>query len=181
MVSLTVKLLGELMATITPGTDGTLKSTTLENALHEALLRCISYELDTAKNPLVTRNIVMSCDFAQNKVTGSFSFGLLVSIDSTTGTSTNTILEYLTNSGYLPGTGGTIKSAIISAAIVEIAERIQILDRNSLKNPTAKNTITGLTYDSEANTVSGNFEYELSVVLGASGVSTITAKTYLLD
>lgn len=169
------------MSTITPGTTGSLKSTTLENALHEALLLCISYELSTTKNPLATRNIVMACDFSQNKVTGSFTFGLLVSVDSTTGTPTNTILEYLTNSGYAPGGGGTIKSSIISAAIVEIAERIQIQDRNSLKNPTAKNTITGLSYDSEANTVSGNFDYEIVVTIGTDGVPTVAAKTYLLD
>lgn len=168
------------MTTITPGTGGTIKSTTLENAFHEALTLCIGYERDTAKNPSNLRNITLSINLADNKATGTFSFGLTKEI-SATGSITHTTAEYLTNTAFASGTGGTIVSNTIASAILEIAERIQTLEANSLKNPTAIQQITGITYDSEQLSVSGTFDYAVVSIVDATGKTVISAKPYLVD
>ncbi len=168
------------MATITPGTGGTLTSTTLESIFHEALNTAILYELDLTKNPQSIRNITLSIDLANNRATGTFSFAATKAIGASGGT-TFTPNEHLSNSGFTPGTGGTIKSAGINSAIVEIAELIQAREADSLKNPTATQNITGLTYDSEANNIAGTFSYIITQAIDATGKTVITGKTYLLD
>lgn len=168
------------MATITPGVGGTLLSTTLEGAFHEALNTCILYELDTVKNTNNTRNITLSVDLANNRASGTFAFAATKVIGQTGGT-TFTPTEYLSTTGFVPGTGGTIKSAGIASAIVEIAELIQFKEGDSLKNPTSTQSITGLTYDSEANSIAGTFSYTIAQSLNSSGQTLVTGKTYLLD
>lgn len=168
------------MAAITPGTEGTLASTTLEGIFHEALNTAILYELDTAKNPQTIRNITLSIDLANNRATGTFSFAATKAIGATGGT-TFTPNEHLTSTGFTPGTGGTIKSAGINSAIVEIAELIQAKEADSLKNPTATQNITGLTYDSEANNIAGTFSYAITQAIDTAGKTVLTGKPYLLD
>lgn len=168
------------MAAITPGTGGTLKSSILENAFHEALNQCISYERDATKNPSSLRNITLSINLADNKATGTFSFGLTKEI-STSGSITHTVSEYLTSTGFSSGTGGTIVSNTIASAILEIAERLQTLEANSAKNPTALQQITGITYDSEQLSVSGTFDYAVLSSVDSAGNISISAKPYLLD
>lgn len=168
------------MTAITPGTGGTIKSTTLENAFHEALNQCIGYERDTSKNPSNLRNITLSINLADNRATGTFSFGLTKEISST-GSITHTVSEYLTSTGFSSGTGGTIVSNTIASAILEIAERIQTLEANSAKNPTALQQITGINYDSEQLTVAGTFDYAVVSTVDTTGNISISAKPYLLD
>ena len=169
------------MSTITPGTSGSLQSTTLENALNEAIALAISYELDATKNPQSLKNLTQSYDLATNTCTATFTFPLSIVIDSN-GRIIPTVTEYLSSTGFTPGNPvGTIKSSGIAATIVEVCERIQTLDRNSLKNPSNNNTITGLTYDSEALTVTGAISFGIVPAILPTGIISIVAKQYLLD
>lgn len=168
------------MTTITPGTGGTLKSTTLENAFHECLVKGLSYELDSTKNPSSIKNITLALDLATNRARGTFSFSFGLEL-GTTGQMTVTVSEYLTSTGFTSGTGGTVRSNTIASAIVEIAEMLQAKDRLPSKNPSQANTITGLSYDSETLVVTGAFEYGIVTSVEATGNTIISAKNYLLD
>lgn len=72
-------------------------------------------------------------------------------------------------------------SNTIASAILEIAERIQTLEANSAKNPTALQQITGINYDSEQLTVAGTFDYAVVSTVDTTGNISISAKPYLLD
>lgn len=168
------------MATYTPGTGGTLKSTTLENAFHEALNSAINFEKDTAKNPQNQQKIGLSINAVTRSATGSFTFSLTKEI-TTAGTISFPVTDYFTTSGFTPGTGSTIKSANLPAAIVELAELLQTREQNSTKNPQNLNTITSLNYDSEALTVDCTFAYNLDAAMATDGGLSLKAKTYLAD
>lgn len=168
------------MATLTPGTGGTLKSTTIENGFHEALSRVALAEQDSNKNTQGLTRVTMSSDIRTNRITGTFTFALTKETTAS-GSTSFVVVEHLSNSGYVAGTGGTIKSPGLCAAIVEIAEAIQSKEQLSSKNPSAINVITGLTYDSETLLVSGSFDYSTVPTMTASGELSIAAKTYLLD
>lgn len=122
----------------------------------------------------------MSNDVRTSRITGTFTFALTKET-TTTGSTSFVVVEHLSNSGYVAGTGGTIKSTGLCAAIVEIAEAIQSKEQLSSKNPSAINVITGLSYDSETLLVSGSFDYSTVAVISANGELTMSAKTYLLD
>lgn len=168
------------MATLTAGTGGTLKSVTLENGFHEALSHVALAEQDSNKNTQQLTRVTMSSDIRTSRVTGTFTFALTKET-TTTGSTSFVVVEHLANSGYTAGTGGTIKSAGLCSAIVELAEAIQSKEQLTSKNPSSINTITGLTYDSETLLVSGSFDYQTVPTMSAAGELSIAAKTYLLD
>lgn len=168
------------MAAITPGNGGTLRSTILENAFHEALSRVILWELDVTKNPQNNSTVTLISDFRAGRNSGTFTF--TVGRETVpTGATSFPIQEHLTNTGFTPGTGGFIKSATIGGAIVELAEAIQTREKNSLKNPQGLNIITSLNYESEADRVTGVFDYLILQSVDASGNVITIAKPYLLD
>lgn len=168
------------MATLTPGTGGTLKSVTLENGFHEALSRAVLAEQDSTKNTQALSRLTMSNDLRTSRITGTFTFALTKQFTET-GAVSFVVVEHLTNTGYTAGTGGTIKSPGLCAAIVEIAEALQSKEQVSSKNPSAINVITGLTYDSETLLVSGSFDYSTVASMTTAGDLAVTAKTYLTD
>jgi hypothetical protein len=168
------------MAVLTPGTGGTLKSVTLENGFHEALSRVALAEQDSNKNTQGLGRVTMTCDVRASRITGTFTFALTKETTAT-GSTSFVVVEHLSNSGYSAGTGGTLKSAGLCGAVVELAEAIQNKEQLSSKNPSAVNTITGLTYDSETLLVSGGFDYSTVPTMSASGDLSISAKVYLLD
>lgn len=167
------------MATLTPGSGGTLKSVTLENDFHEALSRVALAEQDANKNPQGLTRVTMTLDVRTSRVTGTFTFGLTKET-TTTGSTSFVVVEHLV-SGYTAGTGGTIKSGGLCSAVVEIAEAIQSKEQISSKNPSTINVITGLTYDSETLLVSGSFDYQAVATMTGDGNLSIAAKTYLTD
>jgi hypothetical protein len=168
------------MAILTPGTGGTIKSVTLENAFHELLSRIATLEQDTSKNSTAATKITMSVDVRSGRVTGNFSFGLTKETTAT-GSTSFVVVEHLSNSGYAQGTNGTIKSAGINASLVEVCEMIQTKEQLASKNPTGLNTITGLNYDSETLLITGNFDYNVTGSIDNLGSLVLAAKTYLVD
>lgn len=169
------------MATLTAGTAATLKSLTVEGAFYEALSRIRLLELDSTKNTQNLNNVTLSIDQTASRLTGSFNFPATKSL-AADGSVNWLISPYLTNTGFTPGSPvGTIKSASISAAIVELAELIQARESDTSKNPQSIQGITELNYDSEASRVSGSFDIALDIALAATGETQVKAKTYLLD
>lgn len=168
------------MTTFTPGTGGTLKSTTLEAAFHEALSLAAIAEQDPLKNPQAMSRIVMSLNIRTGQVTGTFTFEVVPTIASD-GSTSFPITEYLQNTGYTKGTGGGLNSAGLCGAIVELAEKIQAKESLSSKNPQGLNGVTGLDYGSESKVVSASFDYLTTGAVTTTGAYSSTAKTYLLD
>jgi hypothetical protein len=166
------------MATLTPGTGGTLKSTSLEQCFHEALCRAVLLEQDSTKNPRGLNRLTLRQDARNGQAEGSFTFEVSKAISG--GNPIFTAIEHLT-SGYSPGTGGTLKSLGLCGAILELAELIQAKQPLKSKNPQSFKTITALTYDSVGLVVAGLFDYPIVELLTSSGEFATTAKTYLLD
>lgn len=167
------------MATLTPGTEGTLKSATLETAFHEALSLAAIFEQDPLKNPQALSRIVMSLDIRTGQIKGNFTFEVTPTT-AADGSTSFPVVEYLQNTGYTKGTGGGLISAGLCGAIVEIAEKIQAKEALSSKNPQGLNGVSGLNYGTETKIVNASFDY---MVAGAvtTGAYSCTAKTYLLD
>lgn len=168
------------MAILTPGTTGTIKSVSLENAFHEALSRVALAEQDSTKNTQALTRVTLTSDIRTSRVTGTFTFALTKAFTET-GSTSFVVVEHLSNTGYAAGTGGTLKSPGLCAAVVELAELIQAKEQLTSKNPSSLNSITGLTYDSETLLVSGSFDYQTVASMTAAGELSIAAKTYLLD
>lgn len=168
------------MATLTPGTGGTLKSTTLEAAFHEALSLAAILEQDPLKNPQALSRISMNLNVRTGQVTGTFSFEVIPTT-ATDGSTSFPVTEYLQNTAYAKGTGGGLVSAGLCGAIVELAEKIQAKERLASKNPQGLNGISGLNYGTETQIVNASFDYLVTGSVIAPGAYSCVAKTYLLD
>lgn len=168
------------MGSITPGTNGTLKSTTLENALYEALTIASNWESDIAKNPTLESRVSIQSSFATKTLEANFNFKLEKSFNSTDATSFPVVTQLL-NTNYSAGSGGTIIAPNIYAAIVRLCEEIQNRESNVNKNPQAKNAITSLNYDSESLVVKGSVNMNLDFTTDSTGSVVSRARVYLLD
>lgn len=167
------------MATITPGTGGTLRSTTIEGALCEALKLLKGYEQDSVKNPANLNYVfTYSQDFVTNRIDTTWSIPVQRVIDSTGGT-TYRCAEYLTSVGYAAGTGGTLKSTTLANVILEISEKMQELEANPLKNTRALNQLTG-SIQMDTLTFTGSFSGTITGTPNTSGKTETTIAEYLL-
>lgn len=166
------------MAIFTPGTSGTLKSTTLENALFEAIQLMLQRERDTTINPSGENRITFSLD--QNlALSGNCTFPAIETINSLDGSINWNITNYLPGATFNNG-GGTLKAGNLPAAIIEIAKRIQSLEVQPTKNTQNLNKIN-IVYDSDPSIVTLTFQADL-IISGftATGVQ-YAATTYLND
>lgn len=168
------------MATIIPGTGGTLKASTLEGAFHEALMRIAIAEQDPTKNIQALTCVTIHSNIRSSRITGTFAFRLIKQVSST-GSTQFVITEHLINTGYTTPTAGTIKSAGICGAFIEIAENILSKEQLTSKNPSSLHSIKELRYDPTALTVSGYFDYLTIETISPLGDLVISGKTYLLD
>lgn len=168
------------MASLTPGSGATLKSTTLEAAFHEALSLAAILEQDPLKNPQALSRIVMGLNVRTGQVTGTFSFEVTPTT-AADGSTSFPVVEYLQNTGYTKGTGGGLVSAGLCGAIVELAEKIQAKERLASKNPQGVNGVSGLNYGTETQIVNASFDYLVTGSVIAPGAYSCVAKIYLLD
>lgn len=168
------------MGSVTSGSAGTLKSSTIENILYEALTIGANWENDLTKNPSGERKIALSQDFAAKRINAGFTFSLTRE-RTATGATAFPVQSQLVDTGYKVGTGSTIISTNIYAAIVEICEELQRRDADSNKNPQNLNTVTALTYDSEALTVTGSITLVVDFSTDATGNIVSRARSYLTD
>jgi hypothetical protein len=167
------------MATITPGTGGTLKSTTAEGVLVEALILQKINENDATKNPSTTiDNISVSIDLDTQILSGSWTLPVTRTI-TTTGRVEFTASEYLTGVTFAAGTGGTFKSTSNPGVIQECAEYLQILEANTAKNTQGKNNVTG-NYSTDGLTYTGSLNISITPTLDTTGKLSVVAVEYLL-
>lgn len=168
------------MGSVTPGSGGTLKSVTIENALYEALTLASNWESDVLKNPTLESKIAIQTSFATKTLDANFTFKLEKSFSTTDATSFPVVTQ-LIGTNYSAGTGGTIVAPNIYAAIVRICEEIQNREASVNKNPLTKNSITVLNYASETLTVTGSINMSLDFTTDSTGSVVSRARTYLLD
>lgn len=168
------------MASLAPSTNGSLRSNTLENALYEALIVASNWELDTAKNPTAEIKIAIQQDFGAKRLNANFTFNLGRE-KTATGSTAFPVLCQLTNTNYSPGSGGTLVSTNIYAAIIEICEEVQKRDAITNKNPLGLNTVTSLNYDSETLIVTGSVSFVVDTTIDSTGGAVSRARIYLID
>jgi hypothetical protein len=165
------------MALITTGgTNATLKSTTAENQLLEIISFIRVMEQNLTNNPQILNKISASLDIKTLTISGNFSF-TLIKTESDFGTLFK-VSEYLINTNFNPGTGGTFKSPTPANYMREVLEYIQSLEANPNKNTQAINSIT-TSYDTDDLIYSGTFDFNLSLSIAATGAAVFTAKEYL--
>lgn len=165
------------MAAIAPGSGGTLKSTTAESALVEAILFLVQCERDSAKNPNGYRSLNYAVTDSGAVFSGDFS---LSATQTLTGTGSLAIAAnpYLTATGFSPGSGGTFKSTTIEATVLEILMFLQLLETDATKNTNNRNFVTG-TYNSDTRIYRGTFSLPVAMTIGPNGEAIVTANEYL--
>ena len=167
------------MATITPGTGGTIKSTTAEDQAHEILSWISLKQADSVINPGLVENITGTHDQQALVFTGTYSLSVSQAIDSN-GNLTLTANTYLVGAGFQVGTGGTFKGNSPEKYCLEVLMYLQSLEADPSKNPNNRNFVTG-TYNSDSRIYAGSFS--LPVILGVdagTGLVNYGANPYLL-
>ena len=152
----------------------------MEGALLELITLIKISELDLTKNPQGLNNVSATIDYDTKIISGDFSIPVVVSV-SESGTLTTTAVNYLTGLAYTIGAStNTLKSNNAIAALMELIQRIQLVEATSAKNPQNVNRITGK-IDNEGLTFAGTIELELLVSIDSIGNTVFSAKEYLLN
>ncbi|WOD37370.1 hypothetical protein [Nodosilinea sp. E11] len=167
------------MATVTPGTGGTIKSTTAEGQAHEILSFISLKQLSTVVNPGQVENVLGSHDQQAQTFSGTYQFSVSQAIDGN-GNLTLSANSYLVGAGFQEGTGGTFKGNTPEKYALEVLMYLQNLERTPALNPSSRNFVTG-TYNSDTGVYQGSFN--IPVIMGidaTSGVVSYGADPYLL-
>lgn len=166
------------MAIITPGTGGTIKSTTLEGQIFEAISLARKWELDSSKNPSA-RNYISSYSLSATGFAAAVSFPCELSLN-TSGQTVFVIPDYLVGTAFTPGTTGTFKSSNIAAYIAELILHGQLLERQSSKNPSSINNFSAEYNTEEPITFNANISLALILDISSNGKPQFNAVEYLL-
>jgi hypothetical protein len=164
------------MTLITPGTTGTLQSTSAEAALVEILTFIRNNERLSAKNPSSRRYVNVDYNLNTGFVVLSWTIPSRVNITGT-GSIETSADNYLTDVSFFSGTGGTFKSTGYTQSILEIAEFLQLAEQDSSKNPNDLNYIQS-NYDSDTKNYSGNAQIPFNVEID-NGFPKIVVVPYL--
>lgn len=164
------------MTTLVTDPTATIKSTTYENALYELLTLIRTYELKLATDPGLI-DFTIDNDFL---FSGSFTLPVSTTLDTNTGSSISVGIDYLGNTVYSKGVNtNTLKSSNIVAALVELLNRIQLLESNTSKNPSGINNITFQTTN-DGTSFEGTFSITVIPTFNDDGSLKYIAKEYLL-
>lgn len=167
------------MASVTPGTGGTIKSTTAEGQAHEILSFISLKQLSDVINPGQVSNVLATHDQQARTFSGTYQFSVSQAIDGG-GSLTLSANSYLVGPGFQEGTGGTFKGNTPEKYALEVLMYLQNLERTPALNPSSRNFVTG-TYNSDTGLYQGSFS--LPVIMGidaSSGVVNYGADPYLL-
>lgn len=165
------------MATITPGTGATIKSSSAEGQAVEILTYLQLQGTNTARNTLGANNIVGTVDLDQQVYSGTFSLPATQTI-SNSGSLSIVATPYLSGVIFSPGTGGTFKSETPEAYALEVLMALQGIEQTPGRNPNNANNVTG-SYNSDTRIYSGSFSLPVDVSIDESGGVSITADPYL--
>ncbi len=167
------------MASVTPGTGGTIKSTTAEGQAHEILSFISLKQQSESTNPGQVSNVLATHDQQALLFSGTYQFSVTQTIGAG-GALTLTANTYLIGTAFQEGTGGTFAGNSPEKYALEVLMYLQNLERNPSLNPSNRNYITG-TYNSDTGLYQGSFS--LPVIMGIdaeSGVVNYGADPYLL-
>lgn len=165
------------MTAITTATGETLKSPTAEARLLEIFTYLQKAEADTVKNPNL-RDYVQG-NFNANTLTFTGNFNLpITQIIDINGNITISATNYLNDTTFKPGNGGTFKAANPSQYLIEVVTYLQNLELNTVKNPQGKNLVTG-SLSTDENIYSGSVSLPLSMNFGSDGSISFSAQEYL--
>jgi hypothetical protein len=165
------------MATITPGTGGTIKQTTIEGQVIETITLLQLMESDASKNANNRNAITLSINTNTREFVASFVVPVEQSFN-TDGSIKLAASPYLTGVTFATGTGGTYKSTTLEAYCLEVLMALQAQELLTAKNPQAKNLVSA-SYDSETGLYSGALNLPISYTLN-NGILTVSPVEYLL-
>lgn len=167
------------MATVTAGTGGTIKSTTLEAQLQESCMLLQILEVTPANNPDQLDRISVAHDPDTNNFTATFNFPVEQTINDL-GQINYSAPDYLTDTDFLPGTGGTFKSTTLAGYLMEALIYAQNIERQSIRNPTNRNGATG-NFNSDSTLFTGSLSLPVLITVEPDGSIKYVADEYLLD
>jgi hypothetical protein len=166
------------MTAIIPGSEGTIQSSSAEQVLLDCITLIKNLEKIPTKNPTNTNGV--SCSFGLNTAIASISFQMPAKPTiNDIGQQVQTPTNYLSNTGFIPGTGGTFKSSSIEGYLLEVITYLEIMEANATKNPNAQNYISS-SFDSDNRVVTGVITLPIVFELGSEFIK-IMADEYLLD
>ncbi len=158
------------MAIFDPGTGGTLTSTTVEAAFIEA---CQLLQDEERAIEELTNNIAVNYFTCDNVVQIGGTFPLVQSIDEVTGKPTFSTTEFITTT--FANGGGDLKSTNLPNAVLELAQKLQILEKTQTDAP---NNIQ-ITYNTETELITIAAENPIQFSVNTDGSVKISAFSYL--
>lgn len=165
------------MTQITMASGETFKTATVEGRLIEIFTYLQIGESDLSKNPNLKDYVQASFNANTLVFTANFSIPTAQSIDAS-GNILISAVNYLTNTTFNPGSGGTFKAASPAQYLIEVVTFLQNLELDTAKNPQDKNFVNS-TYSADDGTYSGSVTLPLSMSFDDSGRVTFTAQEYL--
>lgn len=166
------------MTTIAVGSNGTLKTSTVEGHLLELLTFLQLKETDTVVNPSGKDYIQGTYNLNNLTFNGNFSIPVIQTINNT-GELTLVAKEYLVSSGFSPGDGGTFKSTNPAQYLIEVLTFIQNREPDPTKNLSGNEIVTA-SIDTDAMTYSGTVNnLPVNMTINSDGNTVFIAKEYL--
>lgn len=168
------------MASISPGSLGTFKSTTAEGRLIEIVTYLDNLERNATNNPEAKDAISWRIDSADQAFSGTFSLPAQQAI-GVGGVLQISALPYITGGNLSPGGDApTFVSAVPEAHLLEVLMTLQGWEANATRNPNNYNYITG-TYNSDSRLYQGTFKIPVTTALETDGSLKVVAAEYLSD
>lgn len=175
------------MATLTPftpGTGGTIKSTSVEAALLEAAL--LQQEAETAyaagaPNPAITSPSTIAVNFFTGDNTAQIQFA--APITDTTDPVDGSIKIAVRQAVMVPvaafaaGAGGDLKSTNMGGSILELIQKLSVEEGAETTPPT--NGVQTLAVDLDAGTINVTVQLPIDISVTATGSVAILADPYL--
>lgn len=166
------------MTAIIPGSGGTIQSSSAEQALLDCITLIKNLEKIPSKNPNNTNGV--SCSLGLNTSIANISFNMpAIPTLNDSGQQVQAASNYLLNTNFTPGSGGTFKSSSIEGYLLEIVTYLEIVESNPTKNPNSNNYVSS-TFDSDNRVVTGVATIPIIFELGSEFIK-IMADEYLLD
>jgi hypothetical protein len=179
MLSSTPEVSKNIMTLIAVGSGGSIQSDSAEQQLLDCISLIKNYEKMTTKNPDKVNGV--SCSFNLTTSFAAMSFNMAANpIINNDGQQVIQAANYLANTDFLPGSGGTFKSVTIEGYFLEILTYLEIMEKNTSKNPNNNNYVS-TSYDSDTRIMAGNATIPFLFENDATGFLKITADEYLLD
>lgn len=160
------------MTVFNPGSGASIKSTTVESAFLELIVRAAN----APRLPNAPEDAALSYQISSTTKTLTGTMVVPFSSSLTGGLITTNPTPFLDESGYISGTGGDLASSGLIDNLVELAYRVNELP------PTPESTVGGLdlTMDMDAKRLTTAFVLPISFSVGSDGVPTITAEDFLV-